>query len=115
MASKSRLTSSGYGTRRKGSFAGKATDLGIIVDSWVSTTTTKSAGIQKPGIPSGTDPWLKNTLEILMGRRGNAIDVPDMPDITFSSTPTQDECQALYDANKLTRDLLRQLKDRFDS
>jgi hypothetical protein len=81
----------------------------------MGTGTTTSTGIQKPGIPAGTDPWLKTTLEILMGRRGNAIDVPEMPDITFSSTPTQDECQALYDANKTTRDLLRQLKDRFDS
>lgn len=118
MASKSRLTSSGYGTRRKGSFAGKAVDLGVIVDPFTATSTgvsAKSVGIQKPGIPSDTDPWLKTTFEILMGRRGNKIDVPEIPEITFSATPTQAQCEQLYASLKATRDALNQLKGRFDS
>ncbi len=114
MASKSRLGSSGYGIRRKGSFAGKAVDLGVITDPWRSVVTA-SSGIQKPGIPNDTQPWLKTTLEILMGRRGNAIDVPEVPDLTFSATPTQAECEALFASVKATRDSLQQLKDRFDS
>lgn len=115
MASKSRLGSSGFGIKRRGSFSGKAVDLGIIVDQFINVTTKVFTGPQKPGIPSGTDPWLKNMLEIMNGRRGNAIDVPDIPELTFSSTPTQAQCEALYDALKITNDRLRQLKNRFDS
>ena len=118
MASKSRLTSSGYATRRKGSFAGKAVDLGIVIDIFTATATGRSAkvvGIQKPDIPSDAQPWLKTTLEIMMGRRGNAIDVPEIPEITFSATPTQAECEALYSSVKAMRDALNQLKGRFDS
>ncbi|HEU4854956.1 MAG TPA: hypothetical protein VFS89_06665 [Nitrosospira sp.] len=118
MASKSRLTSSGYATKRKGSFAGKAVDLGIVIDIFTATATGRSAkvvGIQKPGIPSDAQPWLKNTLEILMGRRGNGIIVPEIPEITFSATPTQAQCEALYASLKRTRDALNELKGRFDS
>lgn len=114
MASKSRLTSSGYGTKRAGSFAGKAVDLGILFDQWLEGV-KESRGPQKPGIPAGTSEWLKTMLEILTGRRGNAIDVPTLPDITFSATPTQAEIQTLYDAVKTTHDLVRQIRDRLDS
>jgi hypothetical protein len=108
----------GYGIRRRGSFASKAVDLGIIVDPFTATATgisAKSVGIQKPGIPTGTEAWLKTTLEILMGRRGNAIDVPEVPDLTFSATPTKAECEALYASVKATRDALNKLTGRFDS
>lgn len=118
MAARSRLGPAGYGIRRTGSFAGKAVDLGIVVDPFVAATTKTAftaTEIQKPGIPSDAQPWLKTTLEILMGRRGNAIDVPEIPDLTFSSTPTQAQCEALYASLKATREALNQLKGRFDS
>lgn len=115
MASKSRLTSSGYATRRVGSFAGKAVDLGIVVDIWINPPGPVFDGPQKPGIPAGTEEWLKTMLEILTGRRGNSIDVPEIPDLTFSATPTQAECEALYASLKKTRDALNEFKKRLDS
>src|SRR5687768_18590548 len=101
MASKSRLTSSGYGTRRRGSFSGKTVDLGVIADQWLGTTTT-SAGIKKAGIPNDAPKWLKTNMEIILGRRGNAIELPELPELTFSATPTQAECQQLFDHLKAT-------------
>lgn len=115
MAARSRLGPAGYGIRRNTSFAGKILDLGIIVDPWIIINSPTPSGIQKPGIPSGTEAWLKTVLEIMMGRRGNAIDIPETPDLTFSSTPTQEECQALYESLKETRALLKKLTERFDS
>lgn len=115
MASKSRLTSSGYATRRKGNFAGKAVDLGVIADPWRSVITGSSTGIKKAGIPSDAPAWLRTNMEIILGRRNNAIDVPEIPDLTFSPTPTQAECEALFNSLKATRDALNQFKDRFDS
>lgn len=38
---------------------------------------------------------VKDNLEILTGRRGNAIKVPELRILTFSATPTQAECEAL--------------------
>lgn len=114
MASKSRLTSSGYGTRRRGSFSGKAVDLGIIVDQWYGTDTA-STGIKKAGIPNDAPKWLKTNMEIILGRRGNSIDLPELPELTFSATPTQAECQALFDNLKATYSAVKQFKDRFDS
>lgn len=115
MASKIRPGPCGYGIRRRGDFSGKAIDLGIIIDVWINPPGPVFNGPQKPGIPAGTEAWLKTMLEILTGRRGNAIDVPDIPDLTFSATPTQAECQALFDHLKATNAALRQFKDRFDS
>jgi hypothetical protein len=114
MASKSRLTSSGYGTRRVGSFSGKAVDLGAIFDQWHGIETAKAA-IKKAGIPSTTPEWLRTNMEIILGRRGNAIDVPETPELTFSATPTQAECQALFDHVKATNEALQQFKERFDN
>lgn len=114
MASRTRLSSSGYGTKRRGSFVGKAVDLGVIVDQWYGTGTTRN-GIKKAGIPSTAPEWLRTNWEIILGRRGNAIDVPEIPELTFSATPTQAECQALFDHLKATNVALRQFKDRFDS
>ena len=105
----------GYGIRRRGSFAGKALDLGIVVDVWINPPGPVFDGPQKPGIPAGTEAWLKTMLEILTGRRGNSIEVPQVPDLTFSATPTQAECQALYDQVKATNEALKKLTERFDS
>lgn len=105
----------GYGIRRRGSFAGKALDLGIVVDVWINPPGPVFDGPQKPGIPTGTEEWLKTTLEILTGRRGNKIDVPEIPEITFSSTPTQAQCEQLYASLKATRDALNEFKKRLDS
>lgn len=95
MAAKTRLGSGGYGVRRTGSFASKTADAGIVADAFLSTQPV-SAGLKKPGIPSDTPHWLKTFLEILAGRRGNSIDAPKLQTLTFSASPTQAECEALY-------------------
>ena len=38
---------------------------------------------------------VKDNLEVMAGRRGNKISLPTVQDLTFSSPPTQAECQAL--------------------
>lgn len=114
MASKSRLGSGGYGIRRRGSFAGKTTDLGIVVDAFLSSM-GRSTAIKKPGIPVNTPEWLKTLLEILIGRRNNKITVPKFEELTFSSTPTKAECEALYSYVNSVRSSLESLINRFDS
>ena len=37
---------------------------------------------------------VKDNLDIMTGRRGNKIDLPDIRALAFSSPPTQAECQA---------------------
>ena len=92
MASTSRLGSGGYGIRRKGSFAGKTTgttetaDKGIVADVFLSSL-VRSTAIKKPGVPKGTPEWLKTTLEIVLGRRGNAITVPSRSNINLLCNP----------------------------
>ncbi|SOD42350.1 hypothetical protein [Nitrosovibrio sp. Nv4] len=114
MASKSRLGSGGYGIRRRGSFAGKAVDKGIVADAFLSSMAVSTA-IKKPGIPVGTAPWLKTLLEILTGRRGNKITVPKFEELTFSTIPTKAECEALYSYVNSVRSSLESLINRFDS
>ncbi|ODT85354.1 MAG: hypothetical protein ABS69_00855 [Nitrosomonadales bacterium SCN 54-20] len=114
MASKSRLGSGGYGIRRRGSFAGKTTDLGIVVDAFLSSM-GRSTAIKKPGIPANTPEWLRNMLEILVGRRNNKITVPASQNLTFSTTPTKAECEALYSYVNEVRTSLESLINRFDS
>lgn len=114
MASKSRLGPSGYGIARKGSFAGKAVDAGIVVDAFLAGMAASTA-ISKPGVPSGTPDWLKTVIEIILGRRGNKIAVPPLQNLTFSATPTQAECQALYSYLNTVRDSVDQLINRLDS
>lgn len=114
MAAKTRLGSGGYAARRFGSFSGKATDAGIVADAFLSSMAVSTA-LKKPGIPLGTEPWLKTTLEIVLGRRGNRIDVPARQTLTFSATPTKAECEALYDYTNTVRDSLAQLINRLDS
>lgn len=71
--------------------------------------------IKKPGIPTGTPDWEKTMFEILTGRRGNAVPIPIQPALTFSATPTQAECQALFSYVNLIRDAQEKLITRFDS
>lgn len=116
MASKSRLGSGGYGIRRKGSFAGKTLDAGVVADVLQSSQTRSRTGaIKKPGIPSGTPDWLKTMLETLIGRRGNAITPPQAQTLTFSATPTKAECEALYSHVTDIHTALTDLLKRFDS
>ena len=114
MASKSRLGSGGYGIRRRGSFAGKSVDQGIVADAFLSSMAVSTA-IKKPGIPSGTPPWLKTFLEIFAGRRGNKIEVPKFQSLEFSATPTKAECEALYAYTNKVRTAVNEIITRLDS
>lgn len=58
--------------------------------------------MKKPSIPdTGGDATssfvraVKDILEIVCGRRKNKLNLPDLQTLTFSSPPTQAECQAL--------------------
>jgi hypothetical protein len=118
MSAKSRLGSGGYGICRKGTFAGKTLDTGEVhtgkvVDLFLSTQV--SAAIRKPGIPGGTPAWLKTTLEILTGRRGNRVEMPKFQALTFSDAPTRAECEALYRYINAVRYSLEQIIKRLDS
>lgn len=115
MAAVTRLGSGGYGVRRAGSFAGKTYDDGSIIEAALRTGVVELLRLKKPGIPSGTDEWLKTTLEILEGRRGNAIDVPQLQTLTFSATVTKTEGEALYAYLNLIRAALEELIRRFDT
>jgi hypothetical protein len=118
MAAKSRLGSGGYGICRKGNFAGKAIDTGAIPTGRVFDlflSTQASTAIKKPGIPAGTPPWLKTTIEILTGRRGNRVEVPKFQKLTFSAVPTTAECEALYRYINAVRHSLEQIIKRLDS
>jgi hypothetical protein len=115
MASKSRLGSGGYGIRRKGSFAGKTTDLGVVADAFLASIGTSTAGIKKAGIPADTPAWLRTNLEIYMGRRGNAIPIPAKTTLTFSAAPTQAECEALDAKVNAMHEAMKKLITRFDS
>ena len=118
MPSKSRLGSGGYGISRKGAFAGKVTDTGEtgaaeVLDLFLSIPI--SAAVKKPGIPAGTPGWLKTTVEILTGRRGNRVEVPKFQALSFSADPTKAECEALYRYINTVRNALEQIIKRLDS
>jgi hypothetical protein len=115
MASKSRLGSGGHGIRRKGSFAGKTSDLGVVADAFMASLTSAATGIKKPGIPSDTPAWLRTSLEIYTGRRGNAIPIPAKTTLTFSASPTKEECEALDTKINGVYDAMKKLITRFDS
>jgi hypothetical protein len=53
-------------------------------------------------------------IETLTGRRGNRIEAPKFKTLTFSATPTQTECEALYAYLNTVRDALEQLISRMD-
>jgi hypothetical protein len=71
--------------------------------------------LRKPGIPLGTPMWLKTTIEILTGRRGNRVEAPKFQALSFSETPTKAECEALYRYINSTRHSLEQIIKRLDS
>jgi hypothetical protein len=87
---------------------------GIVVEPSLTTGIAATLRIKKPGIPAGTPEWLKTMIEILTGRRGNRIEVPKFKTLTFSATPTQTECEALYAYLNTVRDALEQLISRMD-
>jgi hypothetical protein len=116
MAARTRLGTSGHGQRRYLlGFSGKTPDLGIVNDAYLSALAVASYGIKKAGIPSNTLPWLKTNMEIMLGRRNNAIPVPIKRTLTFSATPTKAECEALYDYANSLQDALSRFITRFDS
>ena len=88
---------------------------GIVFEPDLMTGQPVSTAIKKPGVPTGTPDWEKTIFEIMLGRRGNAIPIPAEQDLTFSSSPTQAECQALLAYTNTVRDALDQLITRFDS
>lgn len=87
---------------------------GIVFEASLLTGATASDRIKKPGIPSGTPDWLKTSLEILEGRRDNAITPPAAQALTFSASPTKAECEALFAYVNTIRDALEQLLNRMD-
>lgn len=98
-----------------GSFAGKTLDVGVVADAFMASLAAAAAGIKKPGIPSDTPAWLKTTLEIYMGRRGNAVEIPKKRALTFSATPTKEECEALHEYTNEMQEALNKIITRFDS
>jgi hypothetical protein len=71
--------------------------------------------MKKPSIPDGTPLWLRAMLEIITGRRKNNIPAPAPRTLTFSATPTQAECEALYAYVNDVRNVLEALLSRLDS
>lgn len=92
-----------------------ATTNGIVTEAALTTGIPTTETIKKPGIPTGTDDWLKTMLEIMNGRRGNAIDPPKFQTLTFSATPTKAECEALYAYVNDVRRSVSSLIARFDT
>lgn len=87
---------------------------GIIVEVALTTGVSAEPMGKKPGIPAGTVDWLKTTIELITGRRGNRIAVPPAQTLTFSATPTQAECEALYSYTNDVRDSLEKIINRLD-
>src|SRR5687768_4290861 len=92
-----------------------AVSPGAIFEAAAAAGTELRERIKKPGIPSDAPRWLRTTIEIILGRRNNKIEIPQHQEITFSATPTQDECKALYDYTSSVRNSLEQLINRLDS
>ena len=92
-----------------------ATNNGIVTEAALTTGIPDIDRLKKPGIPADTPDWLKTTLEILEGRRGNAIVVSKPQTLTFSATPTKAECEALYAYVAENNRALNSLIVRFDS
>ena len=88
---------------------------GIVVETALTTGITGTIRIKKPGIPAGTPEWLKTTIEILIGRRGNKIEAPEFQTLVFSATPTKAECEALYSYINEVRTAVENILTRLDS
>jgi hypothetical protein len=87
--------------------------VGVVSDAF-RTPASVSAGIKKPGIPATAPDWLRTSLEILEGRRGNAIEIPAQQTLAFSATPTKAECEALYQYTNTVRDAVESILNRLD-
>ncbi|MBA4141928.1 MAG: hypothetical protein H0X43_02755 [Nitrosospira sp.] len=87
----------------------------IVVEAALMTGIRRSIRIKKPGIPAGTPEWLKTMVEILTGRRGNRIEPPKFQAMTFSTPPTRQECETLYEYTNSIRTSLEQVITRLDS
>lgn len=94
---------------------GGALRADIVFEEALATVKTQAGKIKKPGIPNDAPQWLKTTLETLMGRRNNKIEIPKAQSLTFSSTPTKAECEALFSHVSEVRSALEQLINRQDS
>lgn len=57
---------------------------------------------------------MRDTLLVLTGRKGGRITVPTRQALTFSATPTKEECEALLEYVHTVRDALAALLDRLD-
>jgi hypothetical protein len=87
---------------------------GIVFEDALTGVKATSAGIKKPGIPATAPDWLRTILETVIGRRGNAIVIPSAQTLTFSSTPTKAECEALYAYVNSVRDATEAILNRLD-
>jgi hypothetical protein len=99
---------------RQFNFAIAATMGGATIEPALARARIKRTSIKKPGIPAGTPEWLKTMIEILTGRRGNQIEAPKFQRLTFSETPTQAECEALYSYTNAVRAAVEQVISRMD-
>ncbi len=88
---------------------------GIVVETALMTGIARTIRIKKPGIPAGTPEWLKTTIEILIGRRGNKIVAPEFQTLAFSATSTKAECEALYSYTNEVRTAVENILTRLDS
>jgi len=57
---------------------------------------------------------VRDNLEVLTGRRKNRITLPTVQDLSFSSPPTQAECQALNDYVNAWAAVIEALVGRLD-
>ncbi|KIO48184.1 LamG-like jellyroll fold domain-containing protein [Nitrosospira sp. NpAV] len=87
---------------------------GIMVEAALRASLARTMRMKKPGIPAGTPEWLKTLLEIIIGRRGNAIEIPRFQTLTFSATPTKAECEALYAYTNEVRRSVENILARLD-
>jgi len=87
---------------------------GIVFEDALTGVKATSSGIKKPGIPATAPDWLRTILETVIGRRGNAIEIPSAQTLTFSATPTKAECEALYQYTNSVRDAVEQILNRLD-
>ena len=95
--------------------AGVIAQIGTVPEPSLTTGIDRIIRVKKPGIPAGTPEWLKTLLEIVIGRRGNAIEVPGFQTLTFSATPTKAECEALYSYTNDIRISVENILARLDS
>lgn len=74
--------------------------------------------MKKPALPEPTQPGfpaaVRMWLQIICGRRTNRIEPPPYPSLTFSSSPTKAECEALLAYTNRVNAAVHALIDRLD-